>query len=257
LNKMGNGNALACYQKAVKLDPGYAEAWLNMACYYMQFGSYNEECFNNAVKLKPGFAEAWAAKGIGILMVIENSGWARSKDQKEKEQARNSVNEAIGCFDKAVKLKPGYAEAWKYKGDCYFIIAETRIGRKENTTYYEEAIKLYGKAGDLQPDILDNLVSENMGISYDSLGQYDKALMCFSRVKQGRNLAYNKGITYSHMGKYEAAIQCFDTILDRPGEMNQRVKVLYDKGNALKALGKNDEAQKCFNEAGKIEKSLR
>ncbi|MBP7738097.1 MAG: tetratricopeptide repeat protein [Spirochaetes bacterium] len=257
LNKLHNTSALACYQKAVALDPGYAEAWLNLAYYYMQFGSYNEEYFSKAIKLKPDFAEAWAGRGINILMLIENSGWALSNNQGEKEEARKYANEAIGCFDKAIQLKPGYAEAWKYKGDCYFMIAETKIGRKDIKTYYEEAIQFYAKAGDLQPDTINDYVLENMGVSHDSLGRYDKALACFKRVKRGRNLAYRMGITYLHLERYREAIQCFDAILEQHGEMHERVKVLNEKGRALKALGKNEDAKKCFDEALKTEHQLR
>ncbi|HPV43734.1 MAG TPA: tetratricopeptide repeat protein [Spirochaetota bacterium] len=249
--------ARECYDRAIKLDPNYAEAWLNKAFCCSPFGAFNEEYFNKAIKLKPGFPEAWCRKGHHLYYEIVESGWALSKHQSDKEEARKYANEAIGCFDKAITIKPDYATAWLYKADCYFLIAETRIGRKEIKTYYEDAIKFYEKAVNLQPDMLNDNVLENLGISHDNIGQYDKALKFFDRVKQGINIAYNKGKTFSHMGKYKEAIQCFDKILEQHGEMHERVKVLDDKGNALKALGKADEARKCFEEARKIEKSLR
>ena len=48
------------YERAVKIDPSYAEAYSNLGYTYRKQGKFDEavRCYKNAIKLKPDLAEA-------------------------------------------------------------------------------------------------------------------------------------------------------------------------------------------------------
>ena len=88
-------------------------------------------------------------------------------------------DEAIACYDKALTLKPDYAEGWSNKG---IVLKELK--------WYEEAIACYDKALTLKPDIdwvYGDLVHAKMKICSwsdlaDSLGIVSKKVMANKKV---------------------------------------------------------------------------
>lgn len=62
-----------------------------------------------------------------------------------------------------------------------------------------------------------------------------------------------KGFTYNNMKMYKEAIENYNKVL----EINPKnEKACNNKGNALKDLGKNEEAELCFEKYRKLKKSL-
>ncbi|NQE52135.1 Photosystem I assembly protein Ycf3, partial [ANME-1 cluster archaeon GoMg3.2] len=77
--------------------------------------------------------------------------------------------EALKAIDKAIVLKPDYAEAWNNRG-----VALDDLGR------YEEALKAFDKAIELKPD--DASPWYNKACAYSLKGDKENALKHLSKV---------------------------------------------------------------------------
>ena len=86
--------AVACYRRALELNPGYAEAHSNLGNALKDQGKLDEAiaCWQRALELKPDYAEAHYNLGIAL------------KDQGKPD-------EAVACYRRALELKPDYAVA--------------------------------------------------------------------------------------------------------------------------------------------------
>lgn len=93
--------ALANYEKALKLYPDYADAWVRKGVTLYNINRYNEagDCFNKAVKLAPANFKAYYNRG-------------------KYRMECNDVEGAIADFDKATSLKPDHAGAHELFGDA-------------------------------------------------------------------------------------------------------------------------------------------
>jgi len=91
--------AHACYQTALKSDPGNAEIWHNAGSLLAIDGRYAQaqRHFLKAVELNPDYAEAWYDLGLN---------YQNGLGQYEK---------ALECLDRATRIKPDYLQAWKIK----------------------------------------------------------------------------------------------------------------------------------------------
>jgi tetratricopeptide (TPR) repeat protein len=136
------------YSKAIKADPGYADAYCARGVSRGKLGNYfgqYTDC-STAISLRPEYAEACLYRGIAAIYLRDNSCGLtfRSdnftiqdpKNKTVKNSADTTVNKrnvvvintrttdvsdfgyrkAIEDFDKAISINPGYAEAWYYRG---------------------------------------------------------------------------------------------------------------------------------------------
>ena len=91
--------AIACYKKALKIKPDYAEAYNNMGVALKDKGDLEAaiESYKEALEIKPDFAEASYNMGNAL------------KDKGDTEAA-------IKSYKKVLKIKPDYAEAYSNMG---------------------------------------------------------------------------------------------------------------------------------------------
>ena len=93
-----------------------------------------------------------------------------------------------------------------------------------------------------------------MGIAYGELGEYEKAIDCYKKALEDKNLnkpSYvrnNMGIAYDDLGEYEKAIDCYKKALedenyDTPG------RAWYNMGIAYRELGEYEKAIECYEKA--------
>ncbi|MDO8727099.1 MAG: tetratricopeptide repeat protein [Candidatus Methanoperedens sp.] len=211
--------ALACYNKALEINPRYAGAWYNKGNVMHDLGKYQEAlaCYNKALEINPRYAGAWNNKGNTL-------------DELGMHQ------EALACYDKALDINPRHAEAWNSKGN-----ALQNLGR------HQEALACYDKALEINPR--DDEAWYNKGNALgkrEALACYDKALEINPRHVKAW---YNKGNELSNLGMHQEAVMCYDKTL----EINPRhVKAWYNKGNALLKLGMHQEAVICFDKVLEI-----
>jgi tetratricopeptide (TPR) repeat protein len=84
-------------------------------------------------------------------------------DQGVVAARAGKLDEAFADFDRAIKLKPDYVEAYLHRG-----VAHEALGN------LEEALADYGEAIKLKPDFVD--AYEHRGIIHETRGELDKAL---------------------------------------------------------------------------------
>ena len=112
-----------------------------------------------------------------------------------------SYKEAIVSFDKAIKIKPDYYEAWYVRG---LLLSE--LGRKE------EAIESYDKAIEFKPD--SHYAWTNRGVLLDDLGRKEESIESYDKaieIKSDDDYAWNnRGVSLSALGRKEEAIESYD-----------------------------------------------
>ena len=145
---------IECFNKAIELNPDYAEAYNdrgNAYCYLKQYERAIED-FNKAIELNPNDALAYYNRGLAYC------------DLKEYERAMEDYN-------KAIELNPDYAEAYNNRGTAYGDLKE-----------YERAIEDYNKAIELNPDFAG--AYNNRGNAYCYLKQYERAIEDSNKARE-------------------------------------------------------------------------
>jgi|GEM_PF-5785396 len=136
---------------------------------------------NKILELDKSDSVAWNNKGV-VYSIMEK------------------YNEAIKCYEEAIKLNPYYAGAWNNKGNVYDEMKE-----------YNKALECYNKALEIDP--YDAGAWNNKGNVYDEMKEYNKALECYEEAIKlnpyDAKAWNNKGIVYSIMEKYDEASKCF------------------------------------------------
>lgn len=104
--------AIRCFDKALKLDPTFVDAWVRKGVTLFDQGEYYdaEVCFNKAVKLSPRLFKAYYNRGKCRL------------SQKYYEEAVSDLN-------KAVSIKPKHAAAHEYLAEAYLHIGEADLSQ--------------------------------------------------------------------------------------------------------------------------------
>jgi tetratricopeptide (TPR) repeat protein len=179
--------AIAQYQKAVEINPGYAEARNNLGNVLLQQGKVDEAIvqLQRALEIKPDFADAHNNLGNALLQqgkvdeamehVLRalqiNSDSANAHDILGNAfLQKGNVDGAILEYQAALQLNPHYAEAWYNLGN-----ARLRQGK------LDEAIAQYEKALEINPDFADahnNLGTAllHQGNAAEAIAQYQLAL---------------------------------------------------------------------------------
>ncbi len=149
-------------------------------------------------------------------------------------------NEAIDCYDKAIRINPEFAYAWHNKGTAL-----------DNLGNYNEAITCYDKVIGINPE--DAYAWINKGTALYNLGRYKEAIKCYDgaiRINpEDATVWNNKGVTLNNLGRYNEAIDCYDKAIRINPEF---AEAWNNKGAALHNLGNNDEEIKCCDMAVRI-----
>ena len=93
-------DAIKAYNRAIDIDPRYAEAWNNKGLALAKLGKYSEAllAYQQAIDVDPKRADTWFNKGDALYM-------------------QNIYDEACKEYAKALQINPKYAEAWNHKGE--------------------------------------------------------------------------------------------------------------------------------------------
>jgi len=180
LAKLGKyEEAIACYDKALEIDPKDESAWYNKGVDLAKLGKYEEAiaCYDKALEINPKKESAWC-----------NKGWTLGELGKYEE--------AIACYDKALEIDPKKESAWYNKG-----IDLGELGK------YEEAIVCYDKALEINPK--KESAWYNKGIDLGELGKYEEAIACYDKALEinpkKESAWYAKGFAYGLLRKFEYA----------------------------------------------------
>jgi tetratricopeptide (TPR) repeat protein len=186
-NKRVHDRAVADCNRAIRLDPAYANAFANRGAARYAMKDYERAIadYTQALRLDPSDAVAYNDRG-NLL---------RSRGQDDR---------AIADYDAAIKLNPGYAypyngraNAWRAKGDIDRALAD-----------YDHAIRL-------NPSYATAIV--NRGAAWRIKGDSDRAIADYDaaiRLNPADASAFNsRGNAYNDRQDYERAVADFSTAI--------------------------------------------
>ncbi len=176
--------ALSAYEQALRLDPNFADAYINKGIALRELKRQEEAlaAYEQALRLDPNYAVAHNNKG-NVL-----------DDLKRYE-------EALAAYELAIRLDPNYAVAYINKGNALRELKRPQ----EALAAYEQAIRL-------DPNLA--LAYNGKGSALYDLKRYEEALAAYEqaiRLDPNWALAYhNKGLTLDALGKKREAQQAYE-----------------------------------------------
>ncbi len=220
LEKDDVDKAIRQFQRALQMDPDYAETHNNLGDALLQQGKVDEAItqFQMALKIEPGLMQPYYNLGNALLQ-------------------QGKVDEAVVQFQKALKINPSYADAQNNLGNALLQKGEV----DEAIAHDQEALRI-------NPDFAD--AHNNLGNALLQKGDVDGAFAQFQQALQIKpNYAeahYNLGNALLKMGRMADAIVQFQQALqikpDYAKAHNNLGSVLLQKGQVDEAIAHDQEA---------------
>jgi tetratricopeptide (TPR) repeat protein len=176
--------ALAAYEKAIRLDPNFAAAYNNKGDALYKLNCIEEAlaAYEQAVRLDPNFAEPYSSKGA-LLCELKR------------------YREALASCEEAIRLDPKNAQAYYNKG-----VVLNGLQR------YMEALSACEQAIRLDPNSSANY--NNKSVVLNGLQHYKEALLAAEqsiRLDPKNAAAYNnKGAALNGLKRREDALLAFE-----------------------------------------------
>ncbi len=234
LGKLGRADdSLACFDRAISLNPSLAEAWLNKGASHFEVGQHAEalDCFGRALALKPSFAVAWSNKGQ-VMLELERH------------------DEALACFQEAHKL--GDATAARFVEQCRTLLHLDRGRAAYQAGNYEEAIRYCEAALAIDATNIDAWTNRGaalmgMGRSSDAIASFEKAISINPEMVSAWN---SKGRVLENLGQLREAIAAFDGALTANPDYAQ---AWFSKAAVLAKLQQHADAVSCYESGLKLD----
>ena len=249
--------AILNYKKALKINPGYADAYYSMGVALHEQDDLVAAIvsYNQALKIEPDYIEAHLNKGKIF------------KDQGD-------IEASILSYNRALKIDPGLTEAHynmgnalKEKGNLDAAIASYNKALMLNADFTEvhynmglalmergdldAALDSYRRALKINPDYADAL--NNIGLVLMEKGDLDAALNSYRRVLKINpdyaDALNNKGVALAKKGNLDAAVANYNKALMLNADFTE---AHYNMGLALTEKGDLDAAIDSYQRALKI-----
>lgn len=178
--------ALVFFERAVEIDPDYAEAWYQAGFCYGMLKMHQEalKASRRAASLKPDWAEAWLNVGTSSF-------------------ALGQFKEAVEAYRQATKIDSSNPDAYYALG-----LALGRLNRQD------EEVLAYRRAISIRPDHTGAI--ERLGIAYMKQRKFSDAIQVFELLKNYKHdgSVYNYlGECYLELNKVSEAIESFNSAL--------------------------------------------
>jgi protein O-GlcNAc transferase len=216
--------ALASYEQAIVLAPGYAEALLSRGNVLQELRRFEEALasYERVISLRPDYADAFYNRGIALMHL-------------------NRLDEALASYDGAAAINPNYVRAYNNRGNVFQVMRR-----------FEEALASYDQAIAVKPDYVDALY--NRGMVLQPLRRFEEAIASFDRVialsPSSAETFNNRGIALGELNRLDDALASFDrAIALRPSY----AEALRNRANALRMLDRFGEALASVDRAIAIE----
>jgi len=181
---------------------------------------------------------------VGVLLLSASSVWADPAEDAYAEGVRLAkdglLKQAGEEFDKAIRLKPTYAEAFSARGNV-----------RNRLVQNERAIEDFNEAIRLNPQYTEAYY--NRANAYMDSGQREKAVQDYSAAialnASHAEAFYNRGLAYAMLARGEAAADA-RSYLELKGWKDERALYMVLIGYLGYRYGRQDEdAQKFLSEA--------
>ena len=279
--------ALEIYQRVITMNPGLADAYLNIAAIYKERNQYQEalSTLQNALVVNPNNLKAKNLLAqIKQDSTITNYESAISKQKKgdytgaiedfqriiaengagadsyvglgATYMAAEKTDDAINAFNKALELDKSNSPALYYLGNIYF-------GKKN----YTKALGLYQKAQMFDPenpDVKSAIKDAKLAINDDMLQKgidefnakrYTKALLLLNNTIQSNPnngyAYYYRGMTYDAQKKYLQAIEDYKKAVSKSPDLKVAYYSLAIDYDTLKLKKEAKAAYKKFVDVSK------
>ncbi len=212
LSRDDYSRAVGLFEKAVGIDPNYAEAWYQVGYCYGMLERHKEalEASQNAAKLRPRWSETYVNIGAS-------------------NYALKNFEDAARAYGQAAKLNPYKAEIQYSLG-----LSLNKLGRTD------EEILAYKRAVSLKPDFANAF--ELLGLAYFKRKDFSQSISAFEQLKTYKPDAktYNYlGESYFESGKTQEGFDAFNNAVSFNPNFDQ---ARYNLGRAYLKLGDRDSA---------------
>jgi len=253
------------YEKAVKLDPTFAMAYLGLASAYNWLG--DTKAGNEALEKAKNFAQKATDKERLYIEAAYASNVERNQakylhilqQMVKKYPKEKQVHYGLGSFyrmrdpdksieeyNKALELDPNY-------GDAFNDIAYTYMDMRK----YEKAIEYFNRYASVSPGDANPL--DSMAELYFRMGKFDEAIAKYKEaleVKPGFGSELAIGYIYALEEDYAEAMRWIDKYLDiAPSAGVKRAGYLL-KGFYILWLGSFEESLSYFQRAEDLAEAL-
>lgn len=212
--------SLACYEKAIDIEPNYAEGYFSRGNAFLELGRLEDAIvsYEQAISISPSYLEAHINRGNAFLAL------------KRPEQALTS-------YDEAIKIKPNYAMGYHHRG-----AALQELGR------LEAAVESYDQSIAINPSYEDAYA--NLGNALLALNRPEQALISYEKsisLRPDNAEAYsNRGNALLDLKRVEDALASYEKALEiKPDYAAGH----YNHGNALQELNRLEEAVASYDRA--------
>lgn len=211
--------------------------------------------------------------GAAIFMVnfINSSNATDLYNRGKTFSELNRNEEALNAYDKAIKIRPDYLEAWNGRGQILFNLKKSKeaieaydkaiqispesfeawAGRGyvlDKLEQYKEAIDSFDKALIINPNSPE--VWNGRGEAMTNLQQYQEAIKSFDKAVQFKQDYYqawhSRGWALHNLQKYEEAIASYDKAVESKSDYSQ---AWYNRGNSLMSLQRYQDAIESYDKA--------
>ncbi len=224
--------ALEKYDRAIQIDPKSLDAWGRKAeiLYSLEQQAYRNVLSLSEKRLKknPKDARAWQARAVALLSL------------GGEEEANSSRKRALEIYDQEIQENPGNATAWFYK-------AELTTDSSEALTAYEKVIEL-NSSMKIAALLTKGNILANLGRSDEAIAAIDEAIQLDPNNSESWK---QKALNSYVLGNYSESLAAYEKIIElRPG--NTFAWIWKGKGDALKALGRQAEADDAYAKAREL-----
>ncbi|HEU0291355.1 MAG TPA: tetratricopeptide repeat protein [Anaerolineales bacterium] len=185
--------AIRCFTEAIRLEPGFLEAYGNRGNVFMNKGDAARSIadYDQVLVLKPNDPVTYFNRALA-------------------RKAQGNLDAAISDFNEAIRLKPDYARAYNNRGNV--------LSDKGDT---DGAIKDYDEAIRIKSDYA--IAYNNRGIAYAYKGNLDKAVSDYNMAIQLKpdyaDAYHGRAKAWESMKNFQAAIADFQKYLELGGDI--------------------------------------
>jgi tetratricopeptide (TPR) repeat protein len=204
--------ALNYFEKAVEVDPNYAEAWYQAGFSYGMLGRHQDalKASKQAARLRPDWAETYVNIGASSF-------------------ALGQFKEAAEAYRQATRLDEDNADAHYALGLSFNKLSRT-----------DEEILAYKRTVALKPDHANAF--EQLGLAYFKQKRFAESISAFEQLKTYKPDAktYNYlGESYLELDKAQESVDAFNNAVGYNPDFD---KARYNLGRAYLKLGDRDSA---------------
>lgn len=212
--------ALNAFDRAIRIDPTYADAYEGRGSVLYLLGRYAEALasYEQAIALDTRFAQAYFGKG-NVLYSLKR------------------LEEALACQEQALEIEPTLTDAYLSKANVLYY-----MGR------YAEALAAYEEVARRDPNCAQ--AYDGMGWTLRQLLRREEALVAYRRAIEldpNNPSSYNGlGRTMYRLGRYQEALSFFEQAI----QLDAAIGLVYEfRGDTLYALKRYADALVAYNRA--------